>query len=139
MNPETERHVEHLYDQATRFASELCTPGETLNPYAVTEVAEGEGQMLSVDSPVETDDAIDLLYQALQKLHDEDKLVAFAIVSEVLLSSSETGENAEGLLIAIEHREPAIVSILIPYEDSDSGREYFEPKRFSSEAQIFGE
>jgi hypothetical protein len=121
MTPEGQADMDQLLDAALPFAQESLTKHGEFFPYAISLSDEGEIAVVMGHPGVggehpRSSDVLDFLYQAL--MAKRDSIRAAAVVSDVRLREPA----GDAIRVEIEHREGAVIAVLLPYAKKRFGR-----------------
>jgi hypothetical protein len=131
---------ESLLNAALPFAQKMLREHGEFYPYAVTLRADGTTAMVAGYDGREKPpslDIIDLLKRGLRADAGAHKIIASAIVSDVLTTDSSTGLKTDAISVALDHRDHYSVVVLLRYKLKNSALEVAPPTAQKGAADIF--
>jgi hypothetical protein len=131
---------ESLLNAALPFAQKMLREHGEFYPYAVTLRADGTTAMVAGYDGREKPpslDIIDLLKRGLRADAGAHKIIASAIVSDVLTTDSSTGLKTDAISVALDHRDHYSVVVLLRYKLKNSSLEVAPPTAQKGAADIF--
>jgi hypothetical protein len=109
---------ESLLNAALPFAQNMLREHGEFYPYAVTLSADGTTAMVAGYDGREKPpslDIIDLLKKGLRADAAAHKIIASAIVSDILTTDPSTGVKTDAISVALDHRDHYSVVVLLRY------------------------
>jgi len=122
-----------MLNLALPFAQQMLARHGEFYPYAFSMNSEGEVRMEAAHTGSERPSSLDLLALLYRGLAAKGKeLRAAAIASDVKLGSGE-----DAIRLEIEHREGAVLAVVLPYRKEHGGIKYGDLAAFPGERRIW--
>ena len=133
MSPQGQADMDEMLNAALPFAQQMLAKRGEFYPYAFSMSSGREIQMVAADTGADKPASLDLLallYEGLASRAPE--LRAAAIVSDVKLGSGE-----DAIRLEIEHREGAVLAVVLPYKKQRGGVKYGDLAAIPGERRIW--
>jgi hypothetical protein len=133
MSAQGQADMDAMLNAALPFAQQMLAERGEFYPYAFSMSAGGEIRMVSAYTGTEKPASLDLLaliYEGLASRAVE--LRAAAIVSDVKLGSGD-----DAIRLEIEHREGAVLAVVLPYKQQRGGIKYGDLAAIPGEHRIW--
>lgn len=108
-----------LVDDGIGFAEEMLVKHGEFIPYGMVMLQDGTTQMVAADSSddqPESQAVIDMLRESFRAMAQEGTILCSAVFYEVATRLPKSGEAADAIAAAIDHREDYSVIVLYPYQ-----------------------
>jgi hypothetical protein len=131
---------ESLLNAALPFAQKMLKEHGEFYPYAVTLRADGTTAMVAGYDGREKPPSLDiigLLKSGLRADAAAHKIIASAIVSDVLTTDPSTGVKTDAISVALDHRDHYSVVVLLRYTLRDSSLNVASPTAQKGASDIF--
>jgi hypothetical protein len=133
---------ESLLNAALPIAEKMLKEHGEFYPYAFTLRADGTTAMVAGYDGHEKPpslDVIDLLKKSLRADAAAHKIVASAIVSDVLTTDPSTGVKTDAISVALDHRDHYSIVVLLRYKLHNSSLDVASPTAQKGMADIFAQ
>jgi hypothetical protein len=133
MSQQGQADMDEMLNAALPFAQQMLAKRGEFYPYAFSMSSGGEIQMVAADTGTEKPASLDLLALLHEGLASQaSELRAAAIVSDVKLGSGE-----DAIRLEIEHREGAVLAVVLPYKKQRGGIKYGDLAAIPGEHRIW--